>query len=170
MTPLVPRLFLLAALATAACRSEGEYELSWRFADVTGLPVKFSAAECGAHGVEAFDVIEQPEGGSLTKFAAPCGRGGVTRSVSAGRFRLFLNALNLDGHVQQRPDSKKAVTAESAPFEVDGNGPPVTVMITIAPLPACGDGVDNDRDGRVDLDDPDCAGLLAGASEAPAMP
>ncbi len=170
MMPSSRGLLLVALLATAACGSDGEYELSWRFADVAGQPVKFSALECGAHGVEAFEVIEQREGGSLKRFVAPCGRGGVTRSVSAGRIQVFLNALNLDGHVQQRPDSKKAVTAESPVFSVDASGPPVAVVITVVPLPACGDGVDNDRDGRVDLDDPDCAGLLGGASEAPAAP
>jgi len=44
-----------------------------------------------------------------------------------------------------------AVIAEDATVDVD----PPTVVLT--PRPVCMDGVDNDRDGRVDLDDMTCA-------------
>ena len=40
---------------------------------------------------------------------------------------------------------------------VTDDGPTVPFAVTFRPLPACMDGVDNDGDGRVDLDDPDCA-------------
>jgi hypothetical protein len=33
--------------------------------------------------------------------------------------------------------------------------------ITLPPLPQCRDGVDNDGDGRVDLDDAQCAPFIA---------
>jgi len=35
------------------------------------------------------------------------------------------------------------------------NAPPIPPVM-LPPLPQCSDGVDNDLDGRVDLDDPDC--------------
>jgi hypothetical protein len=38
-------------------------------------------------------------------------------------------------------------------------------LVTITPA-ECMDGIDNDGDGRADLDDPDCAGDPAGTQEA----
>jgi len=45
-------------------------------------------------------------------------------------------------------------------------------VVTLIPQPQCRDGVDNDLDGRVDLDDPDCAGnpdlpTECGATDSP---
>jgi hypothetical protein len=48
---------------------------------------------------------------------------------------------------------------------VADDGPPVPVPFTFPTLPACMDGVDNDGDGRVDLDDPDCANNPYGTHE-----
>jgi hypothetical protein len=35
----------------------------------------------------------------------------------------------------------------------------------LASRPACSDGVDNDTDGRIDLDDPDCGNNPFGTTE-----
>ena len=42
---------------------------------------------------------------------------------------------------------------------------PVPSASTCSPRAACSDGVDNDRDGRVDLDDPDCQNDPRGTTE-----
>jgi len=52
------------------------------------------------------------------------------------------------------------------PVTVPSEGTTATDPVTLAPNPACADGVDNDGDGLVDLADPDCADAL-GESEAP---
>jgi hypothetical protein len=38
------------------------------------------------------------------------------------------------------------------------DGSTIQIAVTFVPQPECSDGVDNDHDGRVDLDDPACAG------------
>ena len=46
----------------------------------------------------------------------------------------------------------------TAPGIAITDGGLATFSVTLEARPACRDGIDNDRDGRVDLDDPDCAG------------
>ena len=41
----------------------------------------------------------------------------------------------------------------------------VLPVVVLEARPQCDDGVDNDRDGRLDIDDPECAGDPMGATE-----
>ena len=93
--------------------------------------------------------------------SVPCGLGFYDGSLGAGSWTLALVALDATGQAKE-----PAATGLSA--RPDGYGEPgrdpgrrarrADPGVTLTPLPQCRDGVDNDLDGRVDLDDPDCAG------------
>ena len=65
------------------------------------------------------------------------------------------------------PPDGAADPERSATIEGDKTASVEPVVVFI-PQRACADGIDNDSDGLVDLDDPDCGGDAAGNSEAPA--
>jgi len=62
--------------------------------------------------------------------------------------------------------------AGAEPASVESALPQVTTPALSAPtaasLPVCSNGLDDDGDGLLDLDDPDCVGDPNGASEEPA--
>jgi hypothetical protein len=55
------------------------------------------------------------------------------------------------------PAGAAFLSAMVGPQSID-KGTTATFAVVLTPLPTCADGVDNDCDGRVDLDDPSCQG------------
>lgn len=62
-----------------------------------------------------------------------------------------------------------ALSAMVGPIDI-GKGETKSIEATLTPLPTCADGVDNNGDGRIDLDDPTCLGDPHGMEGAPARP
>jgi len=58
-----------------------------------------------------------------------------------------------------------ALSASAGPIEIVKDAT-ASLSVTLTPLPTCADGVDNDGNGRVDLDDPVCMGNPRGAEAA----
>ncbi|HXI55333.1 MAG TPA: hypothetical protein VNO55_04710 [Polyangia bacterium] len=55
------------------------------------------------------------------------------------------------------PAGASFLSAMVGPQSID-KGATAVFAVVLTPLPACADGIDNDCDGRVDLDDPSCQG------------
>jgi hypothetical protein len=189
-----PALLLcgLAGLALSGCHKDGSIQVSWVFDD--GAGGKQSAADgCGQHGVDSILISSFDTGSDTDQVQALCAPGVVTRPVPAGTWTVVVQALDPQGVLIQaeagvapQTDAGMAPQAEAgaapqtdagvaspgfhlsqtqAGVVVADDGPPVPVAVTFTPLPACMDGVDNDGDGRVDLDDPDCANDPYGTHE-----
>ena len=104
-----------------------------------------------------------------------CAPGVVTRAVPAGTWTVTVQVLDAQGNLIQAaagvdPQTNVAQAAiimngQQGGLVVADDSPSVPVSFTFKTLPACMDGVDNDGDGRVDLDDPDCADDPYGSHE-----
>jgi len=169
-------LCLAGGVAGAAgCADHGSYTAIWAF--VGGEP---ALSGCGQHGVDSIRVTGRSTAGDSENIAAVCAGGQTTQSVPVGSwtfvvaqldvrgraiFPSLLDAqnqvvLDMDGNPVPAPDPTATVEVQK-----DRTADPFTVDLT--PQPACRDGVDNDGDGRIDLDDPDCGGDPNANAESP---
>jgi hypothetical protein len=147
------------AVALGACQDQGSYTVSWQFAG--GEP---AATGCGAHGVDSIRVLGTSTGGDTDNFAVLCTAGQVTHSVNVGSWTFAVRQVDVRGRGIDPVDPPTA----AGDVVKDRNVVLTPDTVELTPRPACSDGVDNDNDGRVDLDDPDCMGDLNGPSECPA--
>lgn len=160
--------FLAGGLLVAGCTDHGSYKVSWTF---TGGQA--ASDGCGAHGVDAIRVTGASVEGAGEDVVTLCADGAFTHGVPTGNWTFTIHQLDVRGG----PISVPQLDDQGQPV-LDGNGYPTFVpdptatatiakdatveldpaMVVLTPRPECSDGVDNDRDGRIDLDDPDCAG------------
>jgi hypothetical protein len=158
---------LAAALSAGGCTDRGSYRASWTF--VGDEP---AGSGCGRHGVDAVRVMgASTEGDSenvVTLCAGPENPRVFTHEVPVGTWTFSFQQLDVRGgpinptDAQGQPVPDPMATAsvvKDTTVDVD----PLTVVLT--PRPACSDGIDNDADGRIDLDDLDCASDPNGAAE-----
>jgi hypothetical protein len=159
--------FVVALLA--GCGSDGRYAASWRFfatpdATAEGDPTESAAAACGAHGVDAILVSGVSAGGDRHQTTALCAAGQLTDGVGPGDWQFTFTQLDVHGNPISLPGG-------AADPELTGSVQEEKTAdlgaVTLIPRPACRDGIDNDRDGRVDLDDSDCGGSPDANSEGP---
>jgi hypothetical protein len=157
---ILPLLLVLlgSGLAPGACSNNGKYQLHWTFSP----DGSFAEGDCGKHGVSGIAIAGSSSGGVDNPIAA-CSPGVFTREVPAGTWTLRLNALDATGRVKE-PAPSTILSGEVTVTVSDGSLSQ-TPAVFLPPQPDCRDGVDNDRDGRVDLDDPGCAGNPEGPSE-----
>jgi len=142
-----------ASVALGGCNNNGSYRINWQFAD------SFQPGDCGRVGVAGIGITATKSDSSQSAISVPCGLGFYDGSLEAGSWTLALVALDATGQDKEPPGSGLLRGQAAGPVEIRTGEhaapiPPVTLM----PLPQCRDGVDNDLDGRVDLDDADCAG------------
>jgi hypothetical protein len=117
------------------------------------------------HGVDSIRVTGTSTGGDGENFTTLCAEGGLAHSIPVGTWSFVVHQLDVRGQAivvmvldangapQTVPDPTATGTiAEDTNVTLD---PP---MVMLTPRPACSDGIDNDRDDRVDLDDLQCAG------------
>ena len=170
MRPSIPTIvrgawraaLLCGGVILVGCSSHGSYQVSWTFlaASPPGAesPPPLSPGDCGKYGVSAIAITATSTDSDRDDGTVACAPGRVTRQLSPGTWILALAAVDAEGHLK----------APSDPDYLRGQPPgPVVVVedqlvvvaspVFLKPLEQCRDGVDNDRDGRVDLDDPDCA-------------
>jgi hypothetical protein len=150
-------------LAMAGCKQDGSYRVSWSFmpATSTGEPEN-AASGCGQHGVDGILVTAVDTGADSDQVLAICTSGQVTRGVPVGTWAFQVQALDAEGAVM--PSVVPTVAVLDPHPVVDGQTTDVPPVILTYPT-ACSDGIDNDGDGRVDLDDPGCAGDSTGLHE-----
>jgi hypothetical protein len=159
----------LGALAIAGCTDHGTYRVSWSFPDAE------AGVGCGQHGVDSIHITGASSKGDSDDVVALCaGRQtprAFTQEVPVGSWTFTFRQLDvrgalitvLDDQGQPVPDPTATGTvAADTTTDLD----PATIVLT--PRPVCSDGVDNDRDGRIDLDDPECGGDPNGAAECTA--
>jgi hypothetical protein len=162
---------LLAFFVVSGCHHDGSIQVSWMFDNGSGG--QQSAADgCGQHGGDSVLISSFDTGSDSDQVQALCAPGVVTRSVPAGTWTVTVQALNPQGTLIQgvapidagvNPQTDGGINPPGFLLSQTGfdlvvtdDGPPALFAVTFNPLPACMDGVDNDGDGRVDLDDPDC--------------
>jgi hypothetical protein len=161
LRPLAAALLVgVVGLAGGGCSNDGSYQVSWKFTNA------FMSGACGKAGVSGISIAATEAGGGQSSQAVVCGPGTFTGKLSKGTWSLALTALDAEGNVMEPAPSPLLRGAVPAPIDVtDGELTVVADRVVLPPLPECRDGVDNDHDGRVDLDDLDCAGNPEGAAE-----
>lgn len=155
MLRCAPILFVLCALtslALCACGDASSYELRWTIGCKGGGDCEpRSIKGCSSVGLDSVQV-EATVGADLAVLVHPCyapGEGAVGRGpdLEPGAGTLRITGLSPAGIALTKPVTTPVVIP-------DEGLAPVTVDL---PVPAqCNDGVDNDKDGLVDLLDPDC--------------
>jgi len=153
---LVCLLTVGGVAAAAGCTDHGSYQVSWQF--IGAEPVQTG---CGAHGVDSIRVIGSNSAGDTENFAVLCTAGTAKHTVVVGTWTLAVHQVDVRG-VPIDPVDPPTTSVEVVKDQLM---PPVPDVLQLTPRPQCSDGVDNDGDGRVDLDDPDCAGDPNGAME-----
>lgn len=152
------------ALAIAGCRQDGSYRVTWDFqADTTpGAMEQSAAAGCGQHGVDAIFVTASDTTGDGDQVLAICTLGQATRPVPAGTWNIHVQGVDAQRNLMPSVVPTASIHAVVVSDGVVSSLPP---LVTLTFPPACSDGIDNDGDGRVDLDDPGCAGDPSGTHE-----
>lgn len=159
-------LCLLGAGASATlggCNNNGSYRINWEFTLPLpdGTSSSFQPGDCGRVGVQGIAITATKSDNSQSLVSVPCGLGFYDGSLAAGSWTLGLVALDATGQDKEPADTGllRGQTDTASPVEIHAgqHAAPIPV-VTLTPQPQCRDGVDNDLDGRVDLDDPDCAG------------
>ena len=159
---------LAGGFLVAGCADHGSYRVSWSFTDATS-----AQAGCGAHGVDGIRVTGASTQGDGEDVVTLCAIGEFTHGVPIGNWTFTVHQLDVRG----RPIDVPQLDDQGQPV-LDANGYPTFVpdptatatiakdatvnlypdAVVLAPRPECSDGVDNDCDGRIDLDEPECAG------------
>jgi len=152
--PLLLSLILFGATLAAGCTPQGSYRLAWTFADAP------AAAGCGAHGVDGVGITGGNTDGDGEDVVAVCSAGEIVRERPVGRWNLVVHQIDVRGALINVPDQRfpEVVIAEDAVTDV-------VPVVVLEARPQCDDDIDNDRDGRLDIDDPECAGDPMGATE-----
>jgi|SRR6478735_6046249 len=154
--------FLAGGLSAAGCTDHGNYTVKWEFSTGDG-----AAAGCGAHGVSTIRVTGSSTKGDGDEVAALCAGiarmpdGKFTHEVPVGDWTFAFHQLDvrgrpivvLDDQGQPIPDPTATGTVVAGQSTELAPSP-----IVFTPRPECDDGIDNDGDGRIDLDDSGCMG------------
>jgi len=153
--PLLFSLILIGGTLAGGCTTEGSYRLSWMFANDEP-----AAAGCGAHGVDGVHITGGNTAGDGEDIVAVCSAGEIVRKRPIGTWNLAVHQVDVRGAQINVPDQSivGVVIAEDAVIDVGS-------AVVLEARPQCDDGVDNDGDGRLDTDDPECLGDPMGATE-----
>lgn len=141
---------LLALVAGAGCSQDGTVEVTWDF-----LGTEPAASGCGQHGVDSVVISGAEKGGDGVRVVALCTPGIRQISLAPGTWTIQVSMLDFQGNPVTPADPEAPVPLGTAVVTTDAPG---VVSVHLSPPAPCGDHVDNDRDGRVDATDPDCAG------------
>jgi len=155
-------LALTSLLAGAGCAQEGSLDVAWNFGGTEP-----ASSGCGQHGVDSILITGVDTSGDSLRQVVICTPGQATASVKPGNWTVGVAMLDFEGLKMEPPatDAYGNPTPDSTGTAQVSESVPGAVLIQLTPLPACQDGVDNDGDGRADLDDPDCHNDKYGATE-----
>jgi len=157
------RVFCLATgLLAAGCQDHGSYHLSWVFEDDDDA----TAFACGQHGVDAIRVKGASSEGDVDDVITLCAPGGFAHEVPVGDWTFTFQQLDVHGvRIEPRDDQDQAIPDPTAAGSVGKDALTELPPVELVARPKCRDGIDNDGDGRIDLDDPDCMGDPNAAAE-----
>jgi hypothetical protein len=150
-------LFAAGGIVTGGCASEGTYRLDWGF--TSGGSEESASIGCGAHGVDSIKIEARgPEGAQDA--IVPCTDGATVRKILAATWGFNIHALGPDGGFKEPlpMEGTNILHVFLPPLPIAADKETYLSRILFEPQPACRDGVDNDRDGRIDTDDPQCDG------------
>lgn len=156
-----PILSLAGGLSAAGCTDHGSYRVSWT---VGGEP---ALSGCGHHGVDTIRVTGASTAGDGDDVITLCAQDPFTHEVPVGDWTFTFHQLDVRGRPITPTDAQGQAVQDptaTATVEKDKVLDP-QLMVDFAPRPECSDGIDNDCDGRIDLDDDDCTGDLNTATE-----
>jgi hypothetical protein len=163
MSMLRPVIVLALSWFASGCSNDGSYQVGWTFFDAQ----PFHPGDCGKVGVSAIAIssgVSADAGQEHPVFVA-CAPGTYTGRLAPGTWTLVLAAIDAEGHPKEPATSGLLRGTADGVTVTEGHLTPVPGLVLLPRLPECRDGVDNDHDGRVDLDDPDCAGDPLGSHE-----
>lgn len=153
-------LCLAGGLWAVGCTDYGSYSMVWRFA-----PDELANTGCSLHGVDSLRVTGMSTEGDGEDVTTLCAPGSFAHSVPVGTWTFTVQQLDVRGRPIKPKDAQGYEVPDptaTASVAADTNTELYAPAIVLTPRPGCDDGVDNDLvgppDGRVDLDDPDCAG------------
>lgn len=159
----VRALFVAGGLLAAGCTDKGSYQVTWTFVG----DVPDARAACGLHGVDTIRVTGASGQGDGEDVIALCAPGTFAHEVPVGDWTFTLHQLDVRGRPIMPTDAEgQPVPDPTATATINKDqllDPPLAVVLT--PRPECSDGIDNDTDGRIDLDDADCDGDPSTATE-----
>ena len=152
-------LLVGAGVIAAGCDNTGSYRLYWEFAPA------FASGDCGRVGVSGIQ-ITATKPGSVSARVVPCALGFYDGRLDQGTWTLALVATDAAGQVKDPSMGflSGATALDAVEIHAGEQAAPIPPVF-LQPLPQCRDGVDNDLDGRVDLDDADCLGNADGPTE-----
>ena len=141
----------IGLLLTFGCANEGGYELRWTVGDAP------AAESCAANGLDIVRVcVVRGDGETcapgtvLDESDYSCNDGmGAQSLIEAGTHRLCAEALS--------PAGVRLTGFTIVPGLSFNDGEIVVVSIDFPAVPQCGNGLDDDGDGRIDLEDPECS-------------
>jgi hypothetical protein len=146
-------LLLLCVPLLGACGSKGSYELHWSVScakDASKVCAVTSAKDCADAGMDAVAVVAV-RGDGRTRSLFPCfgplGALGHGPGLDQGPVDLEITALSPGSETLAGPIGTQAAIPSTGV---------VPVEVTLPRPPACGDGVDNNGNGLVDMMDPVC--------------
>ena len=150
-----PILSLAGGLSAAGCTDHGSYKVSWTF--VGG---EAPESGCGQHGVDTIHVTGASTAGDGEDVVTLCAQHEFSHEVPVGDWTFTFHQQDVRGRPIMPTDAQGQPipdpTATATVVKDTTLDPPLTVELV--PRPECSDGIDNDGDGRIDLDDDDCAG------------
>jgi hypothetical protein len=154
-------LCLVGGFSAAGCTDYGTYTAHWQF----GGSIENVSTDCGFHGVDSIRVIGTSTKGDHTDVTALCPPGELSSSVPVGTWTFAIHQIDVrgvpidpkDGNGDLMPPMVGAAISNGDAVDLD--------LVMLTPRSVCADGIDNDRDGRVDADDPDCVADPNSATE-----
>ena len=160
-----------AALLLVACNSTGSYRVAWTFVDGRMFSpgeegnVGFTPGDCGRYGVSSIAIAGTSDDGTGDNAVAACAPGTFSRELPTGTWSLVLTALDAEGRIKAPGVVDRLNNRTTVVVLRDQVARPKDDPVFLPPLPECSDGVDNDGDGRVDLDDDGCQSNPDGDAE-----
>ncbi len=160
-------LCLAGGLWAVGCTDYGSYSVKWMF---EGDPP--GEVRCGQHGVDSLRLTGTSTEGDGAEVTTLCTtKQPFSHSVPVGTWTFTVQQLDVRGRPITPTDAQGYLVPDPTATASIATDTETTLPdpIVLTPRPACGDGVDNDLvgppDGRVDLDDPDCAGSTSTPAE-----
>ena len=156
-------LCLAGGLSAAGCTDYGSYQVSWTFVGRTAETV---GADCGLHGVDSIRVIGTSTEGDHEDLSTLCPPGRLSHGVPVGTWTFAFHQIDVRGVPIDPKENDAPVPPMAAGVVITSGGSAnLDPVVMFTPRPACSDGIDNDGDGRVDGDDPDCVADPNSATE-----
>ncbi len=142
----------------AGCGQPPGFEVSWTIESDASDVAPLMAKQCSDVGIFSVRVTVERGGEIISVDEHACFAGAAEGPpLEPGEYEIEVEGLRRSGEpwdYDAKVDPERVAWAEAKVVAVEGSVPEIDVVL-IAPL-ECDDGIDNDRDGVVDEQDPGC--------------